>query len=158
MRTRIVLTTPFACALSAVCVLLVPAVLSAQTPKAGPTDIPRMADGKPDLSGVWERPFVPDMTKSGRSQQGEPQLPFTDWARQHLIEEFDYSAHCLPLGYTRGINSPMPVEIVQRSDRIVLLYEMNNTFHMVFTDGRDHPKDLEPTWFGHPSANGKVTR
>jgi hypothetical protein len=151
MKPRIVLTTPFACALSAIGVLLVPAVLSAQNAnaRAAATDIPRMPDGRPDLSGVWERPFVPDMTKSGRDQQGEPQLPFTDWAKQHLIEQFDYSAHCLPLGYTRGINSPMPVEIVQRPDRIVLLYEMNNTFHIVFTDGRDHPKDLQPTWFGH---------
>ena len=126
MKTRL----GFACAL--ICFIQAPAVLSAQNAnaKAAPTDIPRMPDGKPDLSGVWERPFVLDMTKSGHDQQGEPQLP-------------------LPLGYTRGINSPMPVEIVQRPDRIVLLYEMNNTFHMVFTDGRDHPKDLQPTWFGH---------
>jgi hypothetical protein len=118
-------------------------------PKAVAGQIPRMPDGKPDLSGVWQRPFVADMSKNGRDQQGEPQLPFTDWAKQHLIEEFDYSAHCLPLGYTRGINSPMPIEIEQRPDRVVILYEMNNTFHIVFTDGREHPKDLEPTWFGH---------
>jgi hypothetical protein len=108
-----------------------------------------MPDGKPDLSGVWQRPFVADMSKSGRDQQGELQLPYTDWAKQHLIEEFDYSAHCLPLGYTRGINSPMPIEIEQRPDRLVILYEMNNTFHIVYTDGREHPKDLEPTWFGN---------
>ena len=114
---------------------------------AGP--IPRMPDGKPDLSGVWQRPFVQDMTKNGRGQQGEPNLPYTDWAKQHLAEEFDYSAHCLPLGYTRGMNSPMPIEIVQRPDRVVILYEMNNTFHIVFTDGREHPKDLDPTWAGH---------
>jgi hypothetical protein len=67
---------------------------------------------------------------------------------QHLIEEFDYSAHRLPLGYTRGINSPMPVEIVQRNDRIVLLYEMNNTFHMVFTTRATIPKTWS-RWFGH---------
>jgi len=117
--------------------------------KSAATEIPRMPDGKPDLSGVWQRPFVPDMSKNGKDQQGEPQLPFTDWAKQHLIEEFDYSAHCLPLGYTRAINSPMPIEIVQRPDRIVLLYEAMNNFHEIFTDGRDHPKDLEPTWAGH---------
>ncbi len=111
--------------------------------------IPRTPDGKPDLSGVWERPFVQDMTKNGRNQQGAGELPFTPWAKANLVEQFDYSAHCLPLGYTRGINSPMPVEIEQRPGRIVLLYEMNNTFHIIYTDGRGHPKDLEPTWAGH---------
>jgi hypothetical protein len=132
----------------------VTAQTSGQTPAANvrttPSGlIPRMSDGKPDLSGVWQRPFVLDMTTSGPNQQGEPNLPYTEWAKAHLIEEFDYSAHCLPLGYTRGINSPMPVEFVQRIDRLVILYEMNNTFHVVYTDGREHPKDLEPTWFGH---------
>src|SRR5690348_16919340 len=122
MKIRIVLTTPFASGLFAIAVLLVTVVLPAQTakPLPGGNGIPRMPDGRPDLSGVWDRPFVPDMTKSAHDQRGEPQLPLTDWAKQHLIEEFDYSGHCLPLGYTRGINSPMPVEIVQRPDRVVL--------------------------------------
>jgi hypothetical protein len=43
----------------------------------------------------------------------------------------------------------MPIEIEQRPGRMVMLYEMNNTFHVIYTDGRQHPKDLEPTWFGH---------
>ena len=64
-------------------------------------------------------------------------------------EKFDSSGHCLPMGYTRQINSPFPIEIAQRPDRLVILYEANNTFHIIYTDGRDHPKDLEPTWFGH---------
>jgi hypothetical protein len=127
-----------------------PATLPAQPPQpgaeklAGPSGpVPRTPDGKPDLSGVWERPFVPDMSK------GIGELPYTAWAKANLVEEFDYSAHCLPLGYTRSINSPMPMEIEQKPGRIVFLYEMNNTFHVVFTDGRGHPKDLEPTWNGH---------
>jgi hypothetical protein len=79
---------------------------------AGPKGtVPRMPDGKPDLSGVWERPFVMDMTKSAPNQQGTPELPLTAWGLANLQEEFDYSAHCLPLGYTRSINSPMPMEI-----------------------------------------------
>jgi hypothetical protein len=139
-------------AMIALGVALAPLAL-AQAPAAktgAPTgSVPRMPDGKPDLSGVWQRPFVQDMTKNAPNQKGEPNLPYTEWSKANLVEDFDYSAFCLPLGYTRSINSPMPVEIVQRPDRVVLMYEMNNTFHVVYTDGREHPQDLEPTWFGH---------
>lgn len=120
-----------------------------QTLAAASTAIPRMPDGKPDLSGVWEAPFVSDMSKSGRNQQGAGPLPYTDWAKAHLKETFDSQAHCLPPGYTRALNAPFPIEIVQRPDRIVILYENNNLFHVIFTDGRGHPKDLEPLWAGH---------
>jgi hypothetical protein len=38
---------------------------------------------------------------------------------------------------------------MQTPDRLALLFESNNIFHVVFTDGRGHPKDLEPSWMGH---------
>lgn len=114
-----------------------------------PAAIPRMPDGKPDLSGVWERPPVLDMSKNGPGQQGAGALPMTAWAKDNFGEAFDSSGHCLPIGYVRDINSPFPIEIVQRPNRVVFLYEFNNIFHHVFTDGREHPKDLEPAWNGH---------
>lgn len=118
------------------------------TPNGG-SEIPRMPDGKPDLSGVWERPPVLDMSKNGPGQQGPGELPMTAWAKAHYGEAFDSAGHCLPLGHTRNINSPFPIEIAQRPNRVIFLYEMNNVFHHVYTDGRPHPKDLEPTWNGH---------
>lgn len=108
-----------------------------------------MPDGKPDLSGVWETPPILDMSKDGKNQKGAGPLPFTDWARANLTEDFEASAHCLPLGYVRSIGTPFPTEIVQRPDRVVFLHEFNNDFHVVFTEGRGHPADWEPNWAGH---------
>jgi hypothetical protein len=130
--------------------LFAPGPGMAQRPASAPAgSIPRLPNGKPDLSGVWERPAVLDMSKNGPGQQAPAEFPLTAWAKANMGEKFDSSGHCLPMGYTRHINSPFPVEIEQRPDRLVILYEANNTFHIVYTDGRDHPKDLEPTWFGH---------
>jgi hypothetical protein len=113
------------------------------------TAIPRTPDGHPDFSGIWEGPFIQDMSKDGKSQKGAGVIPMTEWAKQKMATQVDVSVHCLPTGYVRTTNAPFPLEIVQRPDRIVFLYEINNNFHIVFTDGRDHPQDLEPTWAGH---------
>jgi hypothetical protein len=114
--------------------------------------IPRLPDGKPDLSGVWQRPFVDDMTKNAPNQQGTPELPYTpagleEW-KKYDAAKFDYTAHCLPLGLTRSINSPFPIQLIHTPSQLAILVEMNNTFHIVPTDGRKHPTDLGPLWNG----------
>jgi hypothetical protein len=43
----------------------------------------------------------------------------------------------------------MPFQIVQSPGLVVLLYEYQHTFRLIYTDGRKHPDDLEPfRWFG----------
>jgi hypothetical protein len=116
-------------------------------------EIPRLANGKPDFNGVWERPYVPDMSRSGPDQQGPGALPFTAWGEQTFksydVTKFDYTGHCLPQGLTRSMNSPFPVEIFQTEKRLAVLYEAWNVFHVIPTDGRAHPKDADPTWMGN---------
>ena len=124
-------------------------------------DIPRLTNGKPDFNGVWDHPRVADVTRSSNAcaatatgclQQGSGELPFTEWGLaqwKDVQHRFDYSAHCLPWGYTRAWQVEYPVEIVQTSERLALLFESNNIFHVVFTDGRNHPKNLESSWMGH---------
>jgi hypothetical protein len=122
--------------------------------------VPRTADGKPSLSGVWEIPYVPDMAKNGRAapgatpaQIGPGALPFTAWGEQEFKNydpsKFDYTAHCLPMGWTRQMNTPMPIEIMQEPNRIAILFEAWQTFKVIPTDGRDHPKNVDETWMGN---------
>jgi hypothetical protein len=139
------------------CLIVLIAAAAAAAPSGS---IPRAADGKPSLSGVWEIPYVPDMSKTGRAapgatpaQIGPGALPFTAWGEQDFKNydpgKFDYTAHCLPMGWTRQMNTPMPIEIMQEPNRIAVLFEAWQTFKVIPTDGRDHPKNVDANWFGN---------
>ena len=124
------------------------------TPPSGP--LPRMADGKPDLSGVWSPPYVPDMTKTGRNQTGVGELPFTEWGlaqwKSYDAAEGDYTGACLPFGTVRSINSPMPVQFIQNNKYLSMDFEVMNWFQIVPIDGRPHRKG-EPTWAGDSAGH-----
>ncbi len=110
---------------------------------------PRTANGKPDLSGIWgpDRGFTIDI--SNALKPGD-ELPLQPWALQVTKERMskdDPDANCLPTGVPRM--SPYPWKIVQTPGLIVFLYEGNmHSYRQIFLDGRDHPKDPDPTWFG----------
>ena len=118
-------------------------------PPAGPT--PRTAKGKVDFSGVWEKPYVPDMTKDGKNQKGFPDLPFTPWGehewKSYDAAEGDYTGACLPFGMTRSMNTPEPMQFIQSDTYLGFLFEQNSWFTVVPIDGRKH-RDGIPTWFG----------
>jgi hypothetical protein len=114
---------------------------------------PRPGSGRADLSGVWQAPYVPDMTRDGRGQKGEAHLPFTpagekDW-NSYSAGDGDYTGSCMPYGLSRSFNSPNPFQIIQSAASVAFLFEINNWFHVVPTDGRVLPKDPAPLWFGH---------
>ena len=141
--------------------LLVPHAATGQSGVSKANDIPRLPNGKPDFNGIWDHPRVADVTKDGKGcgsytpgcmQKGAGELPFTQSGLAVWKDEehrFDYSGHCLPWGYTRAWQVEYPVEIVQTPERMAILFESNNIFHVVRTDGSQHPKNLEPTWMGN---------
>jgi hypothetical protein len=46
--------------------------------------------------------------------------------------------------------NPFPWKTVQTPGLLVILFEGNiHTYRQIFIDGREHPKDLDPTWYGH---------
>jgi hypothetical protein len=119
----------------------------AYQPPAG--EAPKTSNGKPDFSGIWARPYVPDVTRD-KNVGGE--LPYTAWGKAqwdnyHPEKDGDYTGSCLPFGHMRAMGSPDPIEIVQTNTRFAILYEQNSWFK-VFPIGGKHDPDKVPTWFG----------
>src|SRR5678815_29681 len=56
------------------------------TPPSGPA--PRLASGKPDLSGVWDHPYVPDMSATNKAnptlQTGAGEVPYSEAGLSNL--------------------------------------------------------------------------
>jgi len=117
----------------------------------------RLADGHPDLSGIWDvgnMLYFHDLARE--LKPGEVQL--TPWAaairkqrmdRNHVDDPYGY---CLPLGVPR-INVRSPFKILQTPQLTAFLHEtyVGMIFRQVFTDGRRLPEisEAEPTWLGY---------
>jgi hypothetical protein len=145
--------------------LIFAATLIASLPAAAQSTaskpVPRLANGKPDLTGVWDHPRVGDVSKDvngrcvggtdGCSSIGAHDLDstLTPFGKaENAKPKFDYGVHCLPWGYVRSWGTPYPAELVQKPEKLAILFEQNNMFHVVPTDGRDHSKNLYPSWLG----------
>jgi len=101
----------------------------------------------PDFNGVWSAPFTPDISKPLGHQP-----PFTPYGAERFEKEDEIDdplTQCLPIGPARGIQAGiMPFQIVQTPSVFAILFENQHTFRIINTDGRSHPKDADPTWFG----------
>ena len=136
-------------------------VSKSQTLKSKPdlkAATPRLPNGKPDFSGVWNRPNAQDMTRNvtnanGTSVRGEPNpLPFTTWGQAQWdnydqVRQGDYAGSCMPFGWIRSF-TPHPMQILQNNDYISFMFEQSTMFQAVNTEGVAHRKDWPPTWFG----------
>jgi hypothetical protein len=140
-------------------VLMLSAPLPGQTPAAKGKAVPRLPNGKPDLTGVWDHPRVGDFSKSfqgcvattpGCSATAETtEFPWTPAGKAAFEskDKFDYGVHCLPWGYVRSWGTPYPLELIQKDHRLAVLFEQNKWFHVIPTDGRKLAVDV-PTWMG----------
>ena len=118
---------------------------------------PKTADGKPDLSGIWT-------TKAGYTgniardlKPGE--VSFTPWAaelykhRQDTLSKDDPQGYCVLSGVPREHVVPYPFKILNSTSgnggMIAILYEALHSYRQIFLDGRKLPKDPNPTWMGY---------
>jgi hypothetical protein len=113
--------------------------------------VPKDPDGKPDLSGMWRSnglKYLLNLAVDGID------VPFQPWAQEvYNVNKTNHGrdapeARCLPQGVPM-INFPYLLKIAYTPGLYVILYEANNLYRQIFTDGRGLPKDPNPTWMGY---------
>ena len=113
---------------------------------------PRTADGKPDLSGVWRG--AGPLYRFNIAQDLKPE-DIQPWAEALFLQRVRDSRKDSPLAHCLPVSVPFHnffnlTRIVQTPALMVMLYESPNSPHRtIFTDGRDLPKDPNPTWLGY---------
>jgi hypothetical protein len=124
------------------------AVVGAPPIDAAGTDglVPRLADGKPDLSGVYMGGRAVRLVEAIVLRPGaEAFLP------EQSADDLGQGAACLPPGVPGATLMPFPLQIVHKPDMLVIVYEAYSLVRIIRIDA-EHPIDLYPTWMGHSVA------
>jgi len=132
----------------------------------------KTAWGEPDISGEWEpkmpptareysgysfashKDVVPLMTPWGKEQY---QKNKPSWGPLAVVDSTDpvnpttgKEIGCFPTGVPRIWVHPFPTKIVQTPGVVYFLYEFAHHVREIYTnEGRQHPKDLDPSWMGN---------
>jgi hypothetical protein len=137
---------------------------------------PRGPERHPDLSGVWqaESSPIPELRRLVPSAENglgedipnkyfisvladyapgsEPLQPAAAAAVRGrsltVATRDDVGLNCLPSGMPLMMTTPTPFKIVQTRSLVLVLAEADMSFRQIFTDGRAHPEDPQPSWIG----------
>jgi hypothetical protein len=108
---------------------------------AAGSESPRMPDGKPNLTGVYNSSFGRDPIQATLKPGAE---------KYKVVRgptDAGVYADCMPTGVPLAYFVPYQWEIVQGLDKVVILYEYLHMFRVVPING-SHPADPDPTWMG----------
>jgi hypothetical protein len=125
------------------------------------TNPQKMARGA-DLTGVWTQYPRIGAASAGEGgftfSKGEP--PMTPWAAAKLKStkaphtggytgpSDDTTLTCFPPGVPRIYLFNFPMEIFEVPGRVLIVYEFGHFIRQIYTDGRKHLEDANPTWMG----------
>src|SRR5438093_12583173 len=112
-----------------------------------------------DISGIW------DAGGAGIGARGYQTPPLTPWgealgkthksgdgARMVPIEEINDPLSTLgdPEGFPRNLLFELrPFQVVQTPNQVLMLYMFEKRWRVIWTDGRQLPKDPDPRWYGY---------
>ena len=136
-----------------------------QVAGAATPGLPRLANGHPDFTGIWQTTSAADYDlepHSGRKdappgpgivEGGDiPYLPKALAQRQKNFESratADPRLKCWTLGVPRGIYYPEPFQILQRERDLTLVHQFGHSVRTIHTNGTRHPvKHDNEYWLG----------
>jgi hypothetical protein len=110
----------------------------------------------PDWGGVWE---IDWRSFNGSSATGEkpPRLTPEYAARYARFQaaqkrgeaQQTQTANCVPPGMPGIMAQPYPIEFLFTPGKVTIAIEAYSQMRRIFTDGRPHPPDPDPTFQGH---------
>ena len=115
---------------------------------------PKGPDGKPDLYGTWASdnltpsPFGTMMPTFNIKPAEIVFTPQGEALQRRRKENYFPGAQCLPLNLA-AFATLWPFKIFAVRGTVVLLYEYLTTYRQIFMDGRGLPKDPNPAWMGY---------
>jgi hypothetical protein len=136
-------------------------VNTSATPSAEPKkDVPRLANGKPDLSGVYSfgggggrgAPGGRGAAGGGRGAAAAPGPELKPGMEKYKVVRGPNDAgalsDCMPIAGPAAFTVPYQFQIQQTTSYAVILHEYPGVFRIVPTNGATHPVDPDPTWMG----------
>jgi hypothetical protein len=158
----------FSWPLTAVPALFAAALLLAPAPAAGQgtgarANLPRTADGKPDLGGIWQvrNTAASDLldhaakfqAPAGRAVVAGNEIPYQPWAAAKKAENFQNRATADPLsqcflpGVPRIMYLDFPFQIFQTPQMIAMTFEWSSVHRQIYMDGSSHVDGID-FWMG----------
>jgi hypothetical protein len=131
--------------------------------------IPRLANGHPDFSGIWQTltPADADLEPHSGRKDAPPSagvveggaIPYLPAALAQRKKNFesrttkDPATGCWSLGVPRIVYYPEPFQILQRPRDLTLVHQRGHQVRTIHTNGTLHPVESQGLW--HGDSRGK---
>jgi hypothetical protein len=114
---------------------------------AAPAVSTASSDSHPDFTGVYNFAGVRGITPP-TLKPGAEKFKISRGGAGDVRGNTTLGTDCVPLGIPQTFVTPYPFQIVQTPKYVLMIFEYPNTFRFIWTDGRPHPADPDPTWMG----------
>jgi hypothetical protein len=130
----------------------------------GQSALPRTADGKPNLSGIWQVMTTADWDIQDHQARADApaglgvvegsEIPYQPWALAKKKDNFEKRASADPLskcylpGVPRITYTPLPFQILQGEKQVSIFYQYAHAVRFIFANGSKHPEGHIDWWLG----------